>query len=130
MSDYVSSLMEWVKAKNRAEDEFHQAVQEVADSLVAVLDKHPEYRTAKILERIIEPERVTVPSLLKAAGYNTGCVGSWHLGMDMPALGSRHLAAPRSTARVRMRQRFNTQLHLMSFRKSDQRSCRVIHRKR
>ncbi len=58
MSDYVSSLMEWVKAKNRAEVEFHQAVQEVADSLVVVLDKHPEYRNAKIFERIIEPERV------------------------------------------------------------------------
>jgi glutamate dehydrogenase (NADP+) len=47
-----------VKAKNPAEPEFHQAVQEVAESLVLVLDKHPEYRSAKILERIIEPERV------------------------------------------------------------------------
>jgi len=50
--------MESVKAKNPAEPEFHQAVEEVADSLALVLDKHPEYRTAKILERIIEPERV------------------------------------------------------------------------
>jgi glutamate dehydrogenase (NADP+) len=50
--------MEAVKAKNPAEPEFHQAVQEVAESLVLVLDKHPEYRNAKILERIIEPERV------------------------------------------------------------------------
>jgi glutamate dehydrogenase (NADP+) len=58
MSDYVASLMEAVKAKNPAEPEFHQAVQEVADSLVLVLEKHPEYRNAKILERIIEPERV------------------------------------------------------------------------
>jgi glutamate dehydrogenase (NADP+) len=58
MSDYVASLMESVKAKNPAEPEFHQAVQEVAESLVLVLDKHPEYRNAKILERIIEPERV------------------------------------------------------------------------
>jgi len=58
MSDYVASLMEDVKAKNPAEPEFHQAVQEVAESLVLVLDRHPEYRSAKILERIIEPERV------------------------------------------------------------------------
>jgi len=58
MSDYVASLMEAVKAKNPAEPEFHQAVQEVAESLVSVLEKHPEYRNAKILERIIEPERV------------------------------------------------------------------------
>jgi glutamate dehydrogenase (NADP+) len=50
--------MENVKAKNPAEPEFHQAVQEVAESLALVLDKHPEYRSRKILERIIEPERV------------------------------------------------------------------------
>ena len=56
--DYVSSLMAEVKAKNPAEPEFHQAVQEVAESLALVLEKHPEYRHAKILERIIEPERV------------------------------------------------------------------------
>jgi glutamate dehydrogenase (NADP+) len=55
---YVTSLMEDVKAKNPAEPEFHQAVEEVAESLEVVLDKHPEYRSAKILERIIEPERV------------------------------------------------------------------------
>ncbi len=58
MSDHVSSLMEDVKAKNPAEPEFHQAVQEVAESLVLVLERHPEYRSARILERIIEPERV------------------------------------------------------------------------
>jgi glutamate dehydrogenase (NADP+) len=50
--------MEDVKAKNPAEPEFHQAVQEVAESLVLVLERHPEYRSARILERIIEPERV------------------------------------------------------------------------
>src|ERR687892_511791 len=58
MTDHVSSLMTAVKAKNPAEPEFHQAVQEVADSLSLVLDRHPEYRHARILERIIEPERV------------------------------------------------------------------------
>ena len=58
MSDHVSTLMAQVKAKNPAEPEFHQAVQEVAESLAVVLDRHPEYRAAKILERIIEPERV------------------------------------------------------------------------
>ena len=58
MADYVQSLMSDVKAKNPVEPEFHQAVQEVAESLVLVLDRHPEYRSAKILERIIEPERV------------------------------------------------------------------------
>jgi glutamate dehydrogenase (NADP+) len=58
MSQYVKDLMAEVKAKNPAEPEFHQAVQEVADSLALVLERHPEYRAAKILERIIEPERI------------------------------------------------------------------------
>jgi glutamate dehydrogenase (NADP+) len=58
MSDYTRNLMVEVKAKNPAEPEFHQAVEEVAESLALVLDRHPEYRAAKILERIIEPERV------------------------------------------------------------------------
>jgi len=58
MSQYVNDLIAEVKAKNPAEPEFHQAVQEVAESLSLVLERHPEYRTARILERIIEPERV------------------------------------------------------------------------
>ncbi|MBI5710757.1 MAG: NADP-specific glutamate dehydrogenase [Candidatus Eisenbacteria bacterium] len=56
--DYVAGLMAEVKAKNPAEPEFHQAVQEVAESLSLVLERHPEYRAHRILERIIEPERV------------------------------------------------------------------------
>jgi glutamate dehydrogenase (NADP+) len=58
MSDYVKELMAEVKAKNPAEPEFHQAVQEVVESLALVFERHPEYRAARILERIIEPERV------------------------------------------------------------------------
>ena len=58
MSDYVGTLMSDVKAKNPSEPEFHQAVEEVAESLGPVLDRHPEYRSQRILERIIEPERV------------------------------------------------------------------------
>jgi glutamate dehydrogenase (NADP+) len=56
--DYVTTLMAEVKAKNPSEPEFHQAVQEVVESLALVLDRYPEYRFAKILDRIIEPERV------------------------------------------------------------------------
>src|SRR5437764_715791 len=58
MKDYVAGLMAEVKGRNPAEPEFHQAVQEVAESLALILEKHPEYRAYKILERIIEPERV------------------------------------------------------------------------
>jgi glutamate dehydrogenase (NADP+) len=60
MSDYVSKLIAQVKAKNPAEPEFHQAVEEVAQSLEIVLERHPEYRSAKILERMVEPERVII----------------------------------------------------------------------
>src|SRR5690349_12524229 len=56
--DYIEQVMTQVKAKNPAEPEFHQAVQEVFESLRLVLQRHPEYREAKILERIVEPERV------------------------------------------------------------------------
>jgi glutamate dehydrogenase (NADP+) len=58
VNDFVAGLMAGVKAKNPAEPEFHQAVQEVAESLAPVLERHPEYRAAGVLERIIEPERV------------------------------------------------------------------------
>ncbi len=57
-AEYVDQVMAIVKAKNPAEPEFHQAVQEVFDSLRLVLQRHPEYKEAKILERITEPERV------------------------------------------------------------------------
>ncbi len=55
---YVDELMDQVKAKNQAQPEFIQAVEEVLESLEPVVEKHPEYVDAKILERIIEPERV------------------------------------------------------------------------
>jgi glutamate dehydrogenase (NADP+) len=58
MKDYIADLMANVKAKNPAQPEFIQAVDEVANSLSFVLEKHHEYRSAKVLERIIEPERV------------------------------------------------------------------------
>ncbi|MBF8295213.1 MAG: gdhA [Bacteroidetes bacterium] len=58
MSEYTNRVLAQVKAKNPAEPEFHQAVEEVLESLEIVLQKHPEYRSAKILERLVEPERV------------------------------------------------------------------------
>jgi glutamate dehydrogenase (NADP+) len=57
-TDYIEEVMNSVKAKNPAEPEFHQAVREVLDSLRLVLAKHLEYQSARILERIVEPERV------------------------------------------------------------------------
>ena len=56
--DYIEQVMNTVKAKNPAEPEFHQAVQEVFESLRLVLQRHSEYRDARILQRMVEPERV------------------------------------------------------------------------
>ncbi|MCP4293576.1 MAG: NADP-specific glutamate dehydrogenase [bacterium] len=58
MAQNVAAFMENVVAKNPSENEFHQAVEEVVESIWPVLDKRPEYRKAKILERVTEPERV------------------------------------------------------------------------
>ncbi len=60
MSEYINNLLTKVKALNPNEPEFHQAVEEVVESLEIVLERHPEYRSAKILERMVEPERVVL----------------------------------------------------------------------
>ena len=54
----MSDIMQIVKNKDPQEREFHQAVSEVIESVKPVLDQDPVYRQAKILERIVEPERV------------------------------------------------------------------------
>lgn len=55
---YVNEIFETVKKRNPGESEFHQAVKEVLDSLVPVLEKHPEYVAEGIVDRIVEPERM------------------------------------------------------------------------
>jgi len=54
---FVESVMETVTARNPGEEEFHQAVREVAESIAVVIDKHPALARMKIFERIVEPER-------------------------------------------------------------------------
>lgn len=58
MDPRVEQFMARIKAKNPAEPEFHQAVMEVAESLIPYIEEHPKYKHAKVLERIAEPERV------------------------------------------------------------------------
>jgi glutamate dehydrogenase (NADP+) len=58
ISAKVSEFMEQIVARNPNEPEFHQAVQEVVESVMPVVEATPEYRKAKILERLVEPERV------------------------------------------------------------------------
>ncbi len=57
MDPRVEQFMAKIKAKNPNEKEFHQAVQEVAESLIPFIEENPKYKHAKILERMAEPER-------------------------------------------------------------------------
>jgi len=54
---YVDEIMGQVLARNPGESEFHQAVREVVESVQAVIEKNPAFARAKVLERMVEPER-------------------------------------------------------------------------
>ncbi len=56
--EYVDAVYQKVTERNAGENEFHQAVKEIFDSLIPVFAKHPKYKEAGILERIVEPERM------------------------------------------------------------------------
>ncbi|TRZ94744.1 NADP-specific glutamate dehydrogenase [bacterium] len=60
MSKKVEEFMAMVVEKNPAQPEFHQAVREVVESVMPFIEKNPKYEKAKILERIVEPERVVM----------------------------------------------------------------------
>ena len=57
---YIQEVLEKVKARDGSQPEFLQAVEEVLYSLEPVIERHPEYKEAGILERIVEPERQIV----------------------------------------------------------------------
>ncbi|MBN1871508.1 MAG: NADP-specific glutamate dehydrogenase [Candidatus Omnitrophica bacterium] len=60
MAKKIEDFMSKVLAKNPGETEFHQAVREVVESLMPFIEKNPRYSQNKILERIVEPERVVM----------------------------------------------------------------------
>ncbi len=60
LQNQINEFMTKVIAKNPGEPEFHQAVKEVAESLMGFIEENPKYKTAKILERMAEPERVII----------------------------------------------------------------------
>ena len=60
MDAKVKEFMDKVIAKNPGEAPFHQAVQEVVESLMPFIEANPKYKEAKILERMCEPERVII----------------------------------------------------------------------
>ena len=57
MSNYSEKVLKKVKERNPAEEEIHQAVEEVLESLSPVFEKNPEFEKNSVLERIVEPER-------------------------------------------------------------------------
>ena len=56
--NYVEKVLKNLKKKNPNEPEFHQAATEILNSLAPIVEKHPEYEAAGLLERFTEPERV------------------------------------------------------------------------
>ncbi len=60
MNAYAQRVLENVKSRDHHEPEFIQAVTEVITSLALVIDKHPEFEQAGLLERLVEPERSIV----------------------------------------------------------------------
>ena len=58
MEENVKQFLSWVKETNPGEPEFLQSVEEVAEAVLPMLDDHPRFNSMKILERIVEPERV------------------------------------------------------------------------
>lgn len=58
MEENVRQFLSWVKESNPGESEFLQAVEEVAEAVLPIIDNHPRFKNIKILERMVEPERV------------------------------------------------------------------------
>ena len=58
--DYITQVFDTVKKRNCGESEFLQAAEEILDSLVEVIDRHPHYRENRIIERLVEPERAII----------------------------------------------------------------------
>ena len=58
MNAYIQEVLEKVEKRDKNEPEFLQTVEEVLKSLETVIDQHPEYQKAGLLERLVEPERV------------------------------------------------------------------------
>ena len=60
MSNYAQRVLEDLKKRNAHEPEFIQAATEILNTLQPVIDKHPEYEKAGLLERYVEPERIVM----------------------------------------------------------------------
>ena len=73
MNAYLASVIENVKSKYANEPEFVQTVEEVFSSLEPVIERHPEYEKADLLNRMVEPERMFTFRVVWMADD-----GTWH----------------------------------------------------
>ena len=86
-TSYVNSILDIVKSRNPGEPEFLQAVTEVLESLLPVIEQSPKYREHKVLERIVEPERVLmfrVPWIDDSVLLNSSALRIWRDMLEMP----------------------------------------------
>ena len=74
MQAYIERVLEEIRKKNATEPEFLQTVEEVYSSLEAVVNKHPEYEKASLLERMAEPERA-ISFRVSLGGRRGSCAG-------------------------------------------------------
>ena len=59
-AERLEHFMQGVKRRNPGQEEFHQAVHEVAESVIPYIADKPEYEDARVLERLTEPDRVVI----------------------------------------------------------------------
>ena len=99
MNKYIERVIEATKAKNSHEPEFLQTVEEVLTSLEPVIEKHPEYEKAGLLERFVEPERVILFACSRQPMVTLVFLGSCFLaslGMDSCRMPFSNLAVTSS----------------------------------
>ena len=88
MNKYIERVIEATKAKNSHEPEFLQTVEEVLTSLEPVINAHPEYEKACLLERMVEPERAIEFRVTWEDDNH-----EWHVNRRPPSVPSRAVCA-------------------------------------
>ena len=68
-NEYLKRVYEGLEKRNANEPEFLQAVREVLESIQPVVEKHPEYEKAGLIERLVEPERKDIPAVRRAKAF-------------------------------------------------------------
>ena len=84
-NEYLKRVYEGLEKRNANEPEFLQAVREVLESIQPVVEKHPEYEKAALIERLAEPERIKQVSGALLAGKRVHFTADWPIQGTPPA---------------------------------------------